>query len=70
MIKIGILGTGHLGRIHLKLIKEIKDFELVGFYDSSDANAALSMIQWELQLLREGCDQVFLQYSFHQLVSK
>ncbi len=40
MVKIGILGTGHLGRIHLKLIKEIKDFELIGFYDPNDANAA------------------------------
>ncbi len=42
MIKIGILGTGHLGRIHLKLIKEIKEFELVGFYDPNDANALIA----------------------------
>jgi predicted dehydrogenase len=35
MLKIGVLGTGHLGRIHLKLLKEIKDFEVTGFYDSS-----------------------------------
>ena len=33
MIKIGVLGTGHLGKIHLKLLKEIPAFELVGFYD-------------------------------------
>src|SRR5262245_4771276 len=39
MVKIGLLGTGHLGRIHLKLIREIKEFELVGFYDPNDANA-------------------------------
>lgn len=36
MIKIGVLGTGHLGKIHLKLIREIEDFELVGFYDPND----------------------------------
>jgi predicted dehydrogenase len=35
MLKIGVLGAGHLGKIHIKLLKEIKDFELVGFYDSS-----------------------------------
>ncbi len=39
IIKIGVLGTGHLGKIHLKLIREITEYELVGFYDPNDANA-------------------------------
>jgi predicted dehydrogenase len=39
MVRIGVLGTGHLGRIHLKLLREIRDFEIVGFYDPNDANA-------------------------------
>ena len=34
MIKIGILGAGHLGKIHISLLKEIKGFEIVGFFDS------------------------------------
>lgn len=34
MINIGVLGAGHLGKIHLKLIKEIADFNLIGFYDA------------------------------------
>lgn len=34
MIKIGVLGAGHLGKIHLRLIQELNDiFELVGFHD-------------------------------------
>ncbi|MEM8886441.1 MAG: Gfo/Idh/MocA family oxidoreductase [Bacteroidota bacterium] len=33
MIKIGLLGVGHLGKIHLKLLNEIEAFELVGFFD-------------------------------------
>lgn len=33
MLKIGVLGAGHLGSIHLKLLKELDAFELVGFYD-------------------------------------
>lgn len=33
MLKIGILGAGHLGKIHLQILKEIDDFELVGFFD-------------------------------------
>jgi predicted dehydrogenase len=36
MLKIGVLGAGHLGKIHLKCIKEIADFDLVGFYDPND----------------------------------
>ncbi|MCK9219311.1 MAG: Gfo/Idh/MocA family oxidoreductase [Bacteroidales bacterium] len=33
MLKIGVLGAGHLGKIHIKCIQEIEEFELVGFYD-------------------------------------
>lgn len=32
-MKIGVLGAGHLGKIHIKLLKEIEEFELIGFYD-------------------------------------
>lgn len=40
MLKIGLFGVGHLGRIHCRLLLELKDrFELVGFYDPDDANA-------------------------------
>ncbi len=35
MLKIGVLGAGHLGRIHLRLLKEIPDFQITGFYDSN-----------------------------------
>jgi predicted dehydrogenase len=37
MIKIGVLGAGHLGKIHLKLLKEIDAFHLAGFYDADPA---------------------------------
>ena len=33
MIRIGVLGAGHLGKIHLRQIKEIPLYELIGFYD-------------------------------------
>lgn len=40
MLKIGVLGAGHLGRIHIRLLLELNDqFEFVGFYDPYDANA-------------------------------
>jgi len=33
MVKIGVLGAGYLGKIHIKLLKQIKEYDLVGFYD-------------------------------------
>jgi len=40
MLKIGVLGAGHLGKIHIRLAKEIPQFELVGFYDPNQEVAA------------------------------
>lgn len=33
LIKIGVFGAGHLGKIHLKLLNESKIFKLIGFFD-------------------------------------
>lgn len=41
-LKIGVLGAGHLGKIHLKLIREIDNYELVGLYDPDPENARFS----------------------------
>ena len=32
-LKVGVLGAGHLGKIHLKLLSETEGYNLVGFYD-------------------------------------
>lgn len=37
-IKIGILGVGHLGKIHLNCLKDT-DFEIIGFYDPDATNS-------------------------------
>lgn len=40
MLKIGVLGAGHLGKIHIRLLLELKEqFEVIGFYDPNDINA-------------------------------
>lgn len=39
MLKIGVLGAGHLGKIHLRLIRELPEYELVGFYDPDPETA-------------------------------
>ena len=38
MLKVGVLGAGHLGKIHLRLLNESKKFELIGFYDPDAIN--------------------------------
>ena len=39
MLKVGVLGAGHLGKIHLKLLNQSEKYELVGFYDANSENA-------------------------------
>lgn len=39
MLKIGVLGAGHLGKIHLRLLNQSEKYELVGFYDPFADNA-------------------------------
>src|SRR4051794_10519196 len=34
-LKIAVIGTGHLGKIHTKLWKEVSDVELIGVFDSN-----------------------------------
>jgi len=41
MIKAGVIGAGHLGKIHLHLLKSSKFYDLVGFYDSDRKNAEI-----------------------------
>src|SRR5664279_2283693 len=39
MLKVGVFGTGHLGKFHLNNWKLIPDAEIVGFFDPSDETA-------------------------------
>jgi predicted dehydrogenase len=38
MLKVGVLGAGHLGKIHLRLLNMSPKYELVGFYDPDAIN--------------------------------
>ncbi|CAM4245796.1 Gfo/Idh/MocA family protein [Zobellia nedashkovskayae] len=38
MLRVGVLGAGHLGKIHLRLLNESDKYELVGFYDADAIN--------------------------------
>jgi len=39
MLKVGVLGAGHLGKIHLRLLHESSRYELIGFYDPDAINS-------------------------------
>lgn len=38
MLKVGVLGAGHLGKIHLRLLNESQKYDLIGFYDPDVIN--------------------------------
>jgi len=64
MLKVGIFGVGHLGKIHVTNWKEISDVEIIGFYDPSDDNAQLITKEYKLKRftninkMLEACDAV------------
>ena len=39
-IKVGVVGTGYLGRLHTRVLTEIADAEVIGFVEPNDAVAA------------------------------
>ena len=49
MLKVGVFGTGHLGKFHLNNWKEIDGVELVGFYDPDDETAKAVSEQYGLK---------------------
>lgn len=47
-LKVGVLGAGHLGKIHLRLLKETEGYELVGFYDPDPVQEAATKEQFNI----------------------
>lgn len=45
-MRIALLGAGHLGKIHLKCILATQCWELAGFFDPDDKNAASATAQY------------------------
>jgi predicted dehydrogenase len=48
MLKIGVLGAGHLGKIHIRCLKEISHFNLLGFFDPNPEIA--TQVEKEFQI--------------------
>jgi predicted dehydrogenase len=64
MLKVGVFGVGHLGKIHLNNWKEIEGVELIGFYDPSQQIALEVIDKYKLpqfenaEQLMDACDLV------------
>ncbi len=64
MLKVGVFGTGHLGKFHLNNWKEIEGAEVVGFFDPDDSTAAAVSEKYSLkrfdtvEALLDACDAV------------
>ncbi|HEX7846777.1 MAG TPA: Gfo/Idh/MocA family oxidoreductase [Chitinophagaceae bacterium] len=64
MLKVGVFGTGHLGKFHLNNWKEIAGVELVGFYDPDDNTAQEVADKYQLPRflntasLMDACDAI------------
>ncbi len=62
MLKVGVIGAGHLGKFHLNNWAVIEGVELIGFCDSDDANAKLVSEKYQLprfnkaEELMDACD--------------
>ena len=49
MIKIGVVGCGHLGEIHIKLLKKSNNFDIKGFIDNDDNKSQEIEKKYELK---------------------
>lgn len=64
MLKAGVLGAGHLGKIHLKLLNQSEKYSLVGFFDADTAASEKIEIEFgykshtTMESLIEKCDVV------------
>jgi predicted dehydrogenase len=73
MLKVGVIGAGHLGKFHLNNWAEIEGVQLVGFCDTDDANAKLVSEKYNLprydsvEKLIDDCDalDIVAPTSFH-----
>ncbi|HDP68498.1 MAG TPA: Gfo/Idh/MocA family oxidoreductase [Candidatus Marinimicrobia bacterium] len=64
MIKIGVVGAGHLGRWHINNLKALENVELVGFFDTDRRRSAVIAEEYgalpfdSLEALLEKCQAV------------
>lgn len=64
MLKAGVIGAGHLGKIHLKLLQQSEKYDLIGFYDADHTVRKKITEEFEYkpfetaEALIEACDMI------------
>ncbi len=64
MLKAGVIGAGHLGKIHLKLLQQSENYDLIGFFDANTETSAAIEAEFgyksfsSMEALIEACDMV------------
>jgi predicted dehydrogenase len=64
MLKVGVIGVGHLGKFHVNNWAEIEGVKLIGFCDTDEVNAKLVSEKYNLQRyvtpgeLMDACDAI------------
>src|SRR4051812_15890727 len=48
MLKIGVFGAGHLGKIHMQQWQEVEGAKTIGFYDPDDTQAAVVAAKYQI----------------------
>jgi predicted dehydrogenase len=56
MVKIGLIGVGYLGKIHLGLLMAMKDVEFVGFFDTNEENSTQLHQQYSFPIITKAED--------------
>ncbi len=52
-VKIGLLGVGHLGKIHLNCIQQVPDLQLIGIYDLNQETADQVAAEFSVKAFRD-----------------
>ena len=48
-LKVGVIGTGHLGKLHIKMFKSMDNCELIGIFDSNSEQLNLVSSEYGVQ---------------------
>jgi predicted dehydrogenase len=56
MLKVGLIGVGYLGKIHLRILLETNVFHLVGFYDIDKETSSIISKQYNVKAYSSGSE--------------
>lgn len=52
-LKIGVIGTGHLGKLHLKMYKQMANADVVGVYDANPEQSAKAAEEYSVEAVSD-----------------